>query len=39
MNTFDATDYEYALRFSENCLVLGKKYLKFGKIIDYVTSF
>ena len=24
MNAFDATDYEYALRFSEKCLVLGK---------------
>ena len=24
MNTFDATDYESVLRFSENCLVLEK---------------
>ena len=24
MNKFDATDYESALRFSENCLVLEK---------------
>ena len=26
---FDVTDYESALRFSENCLVLGKIHLKF----------
>ena len=29
MNTFDATDYESALRFSENYLVFEKSYLKF----------